>query len=412
MSIPFHAAVWRLIALILCACATEFVFAATGNASLVHAANGSLSSFSGGVTADNATFTSVHRGYGSDKQAFRAQYPGTAGSGTAYGALAVSWAPGQTVTYGAAFRLPHGFHAATQGQQLLLGWSSAPGTDGSTQQGGVVIDYSDNLGYLVTNTTSSAGLTQQVLAGPFALPIGRWFTLQVRQLLASTAPAHSTVSVNGRLVASSTASDFSGQQIDAVNYGIVQLTGGADSGAVSVQFDRALAAVYRGYLNPLRGDQYVTGRTDMGVDFCLAPGEPIHALGDGVVVGISPDWFRGQPYIWYQLVDGPYAGRFVYVAEQIGKLAQVGSSLTAGQTIARYNRTGTCIEMGWSAADGATLAQATTGYHEGQVTRAGVSFARFLVTLGVGGGLELSSRYGKLIPAPTGTFQDPWTQGP
>ncbi len=117
MSIAFHAAVWRLIALVLCVCAIEFVFAATGNAFLVHAANGSLSSFSGGVTADNATFTTIHQGYGSDKQAFLAQYPGTAGSGTAHGALAVSWAPGQTVTYGAAFRLSHGFHRRPQGQQ-------------------------------------------------------------------------------------------------------------------------------------------------------------------------------------------------------------------------------------------------------------------------------------------------------
>jgi hypothetical protein len=152
----------------------------------------------------------------------------------------------------------------------------------------------------------------------------------------------------------------------------------------------------------------------MGVDFCLTPGEPIHALGDGIVVGISPNWFEGQPYMWYELVDGPYAGRFVYVAEQIGKLAQVGAWLTAGQTIARYNNTGTCIETGWSAVDGATLAQATTGYSEGHVTQAGVSFAQFLGRLGVRGGLELSSRYRKLIPARSVTrpFQDPWTQGP
>jgi hypothetical protein len=366
------------------------------------------------VTADNATFAAIPGRYGTDKHAFAAQYPATAGSGTAHGALAVSWAPGQTVAYGAAFRLPYGFHAAPQGQQLLLGWSSAPGADGGTQQGGVVIDYSDNLGYLVTNTTSAGVLTQQVLAGPFTLPLGRWFTLQVRQVLASTAPTPSGVFVDGRLVASSTAADFSEQQIDEVDYGIVQLTGGAESGASSVQLDQALAAVYTGYANPLRGDRYVAGRTDMGVDFCLAQGEPIHALGDGIVVGISPRWFVGQPYIWYQLLDGPYAGRFVYVAEQIGHLARVGAALTAGQTIARYNHAGTCIEMGWSARDGATMAQATTGYHEGQVTKAGVSFARFLMSLGVRGAFELRTTHGRLIPARrvSRPFQDPWTQGP
>jgi hypothetical protein len=172
--------------------------------------------------------------------------------------------------------------------------------------------------------------------------------------------------------------------------------------------------VYTGYVNPLWGDRYVTGRTDMGVDFCLRQGEPIRALGDGIVVGISPHWFKGQPYIWYQLLDGPSAGRFVYVAEQIGRLARIGTPLTAGQTIAKYKRAGTCIEMGWSARNGATMAQATTGYHEGQVTKAGASFARFLMSLGVRGGFELRSARGTLIPARLvrRPFQDPWTQGP
>jgi hypothetical protein len=57
--------------------------------------------------------------------------------------------------------------------------------------------------------------------------------------------------------------------------------------------------------------------------------------------------------------------------------------MSAGQPVAYYRRSGTCIEMGWSAANGATLAQATTGYHEGQITVAGVSFARFVFRLGV-----------------------------
>ena len=55
----------------------------------------------------------------------------------------------------------------------------------------------------------------------------------------------------------------------------------------------------------------------------------------------------------------------------------------------RRLRSGTCIETGWAVSDGWTLAQVTTGYHEGQVTRAGVSFARFLMSLGVQGNFEL-----------------------
>jgi hypothetical protein len=120
------------------------------------------------------------------------------------------------------------------------------------------------------------------------------------------------------------------------------------------------------------------------------------------VVGVNPNWFRYQPYIWYQLIDGPYAGRYVYVAEQITRLAHVGAALNAGQPVARFRHRGTCIETGWSAADGATLAQATTGYHEGQVTRAGVAFARFLMSLGVLGPFELHPTRGTRRAVPAG----------
>jgi hypothetical protein len=153
-------------------------------------------------------------------------------------------------------------------------------------------------------------------------------------------------------------------------------------GAISAQ---AAAA----YQNPFAGEQPYVGRTDMGVDVCLSPGQPIRAMGKGVVVGIQRDWAAGQPYLWYELTGGPDAGRYVYVAEQINRLARVGQPLQAGDVVARYANKGTCIETGWSEADGETVAQATTGYTEGQVTVAGVSFARFLLTLGVQGQFDL-----------------------
>ena len=67
-----------------------------------------------------------------------------------------------------------------------------------------------------------------------------------------------------------------------------------------------------------------------------------------------------------------------------------GTQLSTGQPLAYYKKSGTCLETGWSAADGSTLAQATTGYTEGQVTRSGVSFAHFLASLGVQGPFELT----------------------
>ena len=161
-----------------------------------------------------------------------------------------------------------------------------------------------------------------------------------------------------------------------------------------------------GYLNPLRGDRYLTGRTDMGVDFCLMPGAPIRAVGDGIVIGMFPNWFRHQPYVWYQLTDGPYAGRYVYVAEQITRLARVGSYVQAGQPVAYYKRSGTCIETGWSSAQGSTLAHITSGYREGQVTPAGVDFAHFLISMGVRGPFELKPTT-RLKPNVKGLFAKP-----
>ena len=360
----------------------------TAQATLVSAADGNLAAFSGGLTQVNGTLAAVSGGYGADTQAFSATYSGSSG-GVASGSFRVHWKQGQTVAFGAAFDLPTGFHAATAGQQTLLTWDSRPELNGAVEHEGVVVDYTDDTASLVDTTVSGALVTQRVIAGPFALPVGSWFTLQVRQLLGSGAAAYSEVYENGQLVAASRAPTFNGTRINHVRYGIVQLAAGADQGPVSLTFDQATAANYTGYINPLGGDWYIAGRTDMGVDFCLQPGEPVRAVGDGTVVGISRNWFRRQPYLWYQLVDGPYAGRYVYVAEQVRGLAKIGTQVTAGQPLAYYKKHGTCIEMGWSAFDGATLAQVTTGYYEGQITKAGVSFARFLISLGVQGTFEL-----------------------
>jgi hypothetical protein len=54
--------------------------------------------------------------------------------------------------------------------------------------------------------------------------------------------------------------------------------------------------------------------------------------------------------------------------------------------IARYAPSGTGIEYGWSTLNGVTLARATTGYEEGQVTRAGRSIRAWLNALGANAG--------------------------
>jgi hypothetical protein len=139
------------------------------------------------------------------------------------------------------------------------------------------------------------------------------------------------------------------------------------------------------YIDPL---QYVNHweRTDQGVDANMPVGAPILAPSRIKVLAIEPNWYLNQPLVYFELLDGPDAGRVQYVAEEITSIAPPGSFLDKGQVIARYARTGTGIEYGWSTLSGITLAVATTGYEEGQITAAGRWIRAWLNALGAGAG--------------------------
>ncbi len=138
------------------------------------------------------------------------------------------------------------------------------------------------------------------------------------------------------------------------------------------------------YIDPLR---FVTDwqRTDQGVDAAMPIGAPILAPCKVKILAVIPNWFEGQPLVYFELLTGPDAGKIQYVAEQITDIAPVGI-VPAGGVIARFARTGTDIEYGWSTKDGVTLARATTGYEEGQVTPAGRSMRDWLNSLGANAG--------------------------
>jgi hypothetical protein len=143
-----------------------------------------------------------------------------------------------------------------------------------------------------------------------------------------------------------------------------------------------------GYINPL---PYVTccgrwERTDQGVDATMPAGAPIVAPSPVKILDIEPNWYAGQPLVYYELLDGGYAGRVQYVAEQITDLAKPGTILPQGGVIARFAASGTGIEFGWSTLNGVTLAMATTGYEEGQVTPAGQSIRAWLDSVGAKAG--------------------------
>ena len=139
------------------------------------------------------------------------------------------------------------------------------------------------------------------------------------------------------------------------------------------------------YIDPLR---YVSvwERTDQGVDATMPVGAPILAPCKVKILGIEPNWYAGQPLIYFELLVGPDAGRIQYVAEEITALARPGTILAQGQAIARFAASGTGIEYGWSTPNGVTLAVATAGYEEGQMTAAGKSIRAWLNALGAGAG--------------------------
>jgi hypothetical protein len=139
------------------------------------------------------------------------------------------------------------------------------------------------------------------------------------------------------------------------------------------------------YINPLHFVSFWE-RTDQGVDARLPVGAPILAPCTVKVLAIIPDWYAGQPLVYFELLGGPDAGRVQYVAEQITDIAPGGSILQQGQPIARFARSGTAIEYGWSTPSGLTLARATSGYEEGQVTPAGQSIRAWLNGLGANAG--------------------------
>lgn len=139
------------------------------------------------------------------------------------------------------------------------------------------------------------------------------------------------------------------------------------------------------YIDPLR---YVSvwERTDQGVDAVMPVGAPILAPSRVKILGIEPDWYAGQPLIYFELLAGPQAGKIQYVAEEITALARPGTILQQGQPVARFASSGTGIEYGWSTPNGVTLARATTGAEGGAMTAAGRWMRAWLNSLGAGAG--------------------------
>lgn len=123
------------------------------------------------------------------------------------------------------------------------------------------------------------------------------------------------------------------------------------------------------YAQPVPGGS--VGRTDQGVDISAPPGTPVYAITNETLVGVTPNWYKGQPFYWFKEAVG---NAYNYVAEQFRSNLKIGQSVKRGQQIGEVAPTGTGLELGYATAGGQTLAGATTGYTEGQATAAGRSY--------------------------------------
>lgn len=147
------------------------------------------------------------------------------------------------------------------------------------------------------------------------------------------------------------------------------------------------------YVNPFsRISGLVPERIDQGVDF--SGDGPILAIGNAVVVrSVSNSGASGWPgnpggFVSYRLLDGPAAGRIVYVAEDITPTVREGQQVSAGQQIATFHATGTGLETGWASGQGTSTLSAlgsAGGIQAGGPfpTKVGINFDQLLVSLGV-----------------------------
>lgn len=123
------------------------------------------------------------------------------------------------------------------------------------------------------------------------------------------------------------------------------------------------------YVNPLRAVAGLhASRIDMGVDYSGAG--PILAIGAAKVVtaryvpGPERCWGRTcapAPGGWvvYRLLDGPFAGKYVYAVENITLRVKAGQIVRPGQKIAVLHPVSPNLEIGWAAGRAAeTLAVA------------------------------------------------------
>jgi hypothetical protein len=157
------------------------------------------------------------------------------------------------------------------------------------------------------------------------------------------------------------------------------------------------------YVNPLVAVSNLhTSRIDMGVDYSgsgpiLAIGRAKVTFAKGNVSGPESCWGKtcapaGSGMVVYRLLNGPFAGKYVYQVEAITVSVKAGQMVRTGQKVAVLHDVSPNLEIGWAAGNGAeTLAvkdghQCTCTDPGGWSSVEGRNFDAFLAWLGAPSG--------------------------
>ena len=170
----------------------------------------------------------------------------------------------------------------------------------------------------------------------------------------------------------------------------------------------ASSSIGHGYVFPVPANvPWTSARTDMGWDIETGDagvGHPLLAIGDAQILHIQDMGGFGPTWISYKLLDGPAAGRTVFIGHSGPPLVQPGQLVRAGQPIilihgGTYGGPPGHLEIGWASSDGINTL-AAPHYHEGDVTPEGVSFKSFLLGVsGSSGGLVFPDILGGVNPS-------------
>lgn len=205
-----------------------------------------------------------------------------------------------------------------------------------------------------------------------------------------------------------------GHVIDTQSVGLKQFTVTA-TGKDGRRYAKTVHYTVWAYTNPMSSIGGLSPeRIDMGVDY--AGYGPIRALGAGKVIRASNRddgplscWGKtcwpGGGIVIYRLSEGPFAGKFVYVAENITVNVKEGQHVKTGQPIATLHDASPNMETGWaSGRESETLSfadnhECTCGDPGGWSAIEGRNFNQLLVALGAPSGYLQSSVPQQSMPA-------------